>query len=191
MRVLIACEFSGVVREAFAAKGHTAFSCDLEPTEIPGWHFMQDVRDVIYDGWDLMVAHPPCTHLCVSGARWWPGNEEFQTDALNFVMELMHAPIPRIAIENPIGKISTTIRKPDQIVHPYWFGHDERKSTCLWLKNLPLLEPTNLIPDGKACSASSIHRERPGKFRSKDRSITYQGLANAMADQWSFQVADK
>lgn len=185
MRILVACEFSGIVREAFLGHNHTVFSCDLEPTEIPGWHYQQDVRDILHDGWDLLIAHPPCTYLSVSGARWWNGKEHLQQEALEFVCELMNAPIPHIAIENPIGIISTRIRKPDQIVHPYWFGHDVKKSTCMWLKNLPLLEPTFLIPNAKQDSFPETHWEAPGETRWKNRSRTYQGLAIAMASQWS------
>lgn len=137
MRVLVACEFSGVVRDAFIAAGHDAMSCDLLPTDSPGPHYEGDVRDVIDDDWDLMVAHPPCTHLAVSGARWFKDKQQEQTEALDFVRLLMDAPIPRIAVENPVSIISSRIRKPDQIVQPWQYGHGETKATCLWLKNLP------------------------------------------------------
>jgi hypothetical protein len=180
MRVLVACEYSGTVRDAFRARGHDAMSCDLLPTERPGPHYQGDVFDIINDGWDLMIAHPPCTHLAVSGARWWKDKQAEQADALWFVRLLMAAPIPRIAIENPISKISTAIRKPDQIVQPWQFGHGETKATCLWLKGLPLLVPTNVV-DGRE---ARIHKMSPGPDRWKERSRTYQGIADAMASQW-------
>jgi len=180
MRVLIACEYSGTVRDAFRARGHDAMSCDLLPTERPGPHHQGDVFDIINDGWDLMIAHPPCTHLAVSGARWWKDKLPEQADALAFVRLLMAAPIPRIAIENPVSKISTAIRKPDQIVQPWQFGHGETKATCLWLKGLPLLVPTQVV-DGRE---ARIHMMSPGPDRWKERSRTYQGIADAMASQW-------
>lgn len=180
MRVLVACEFSGVVRDAFVAKGHDAWSCDLLPTESHGNHLQCDARDVINDGWDLMVAHPPCTHLASSGARWFKDKQKEQEDALEFIRMLLLAPIKKIALENPIGIISTRIRKPDQIVQPWMFGHGETKATCLWLKNLPPLTPTNVVSGRKA----RIHRMPPSKDRWKKRSITYSGIAKAMASQW-------
>ena len=180
MRVLIACEFSGVVRDAFLLRGHSAMSCDLLYSERPGPHYVGDVRDVLHDGWDLMVAHPPCTYLASSGARWWKERLELQRQALEFVQELMDAPIDRIAIENPVGKISTAIRKPDQIIQPWMFGHGETKATCLWLKELPLLQPTDIV-DGRE---ARIHHMPPSKDRWKLRSITYSGVARAMAEQW-------
>lgn len=181
MRVLIACEFSGVVRDAFAALGHEAWSCDLLPTERPGNHLQEDVRDLLADGaWDLMVCHPPCTHLAVSGARWFKEKALEQADSLEFVRTLLNAPIPRIALENPISIISSRIRKPDQIIQPWQFGHGETKATCLWLKCLPLLTPTNIV-SGRA---NRIHREPPGPDRWKNRSRTFQGIADAMANQW-------
>ena len=180
MRVLVACEFSGTVRDAFRRLGHDALSCDLLPTEAPGPHHQGDVRDVLGDGWDLMVAHPPCTHLAVSGARWFKDKRAEQAEALAFVRLLMDAPIERIAIENPISVISTRIRKPEQIVHPWQFGHGERKATCLWLKGLQLLVPTNIVEGREA----RIHRMPPGPDRWKKRSLTYQGIADAMAEQW-------
>jgi hypothetical protein len=155
-------------------------SCDLLPTERPGPHYQGDVFDIIWDGWDLMIAHPPCTHLAVSGARWWQGKLVEQAEALAFVRALMAAPIPRIAIENPVSKISTAIRKPDQIVQPWQFGHGETKATCLWLKGLPKLVPTQVVGGREA----RIHKMSPGPDRWKERSRTYQGIADALASQW-------
>jgi len=180
MRVLVACEYSGTVRDAFRARGHDAMSCDLLPTEKPGPHYQGSVFDIIDDGWDLMIAHPPCTHLAVSGARWWKDKLNEQAEALWFVAQLMGAPIPRIAIENPVSKISTAIRKPDQIVQPWQFGHGETKATCLWLKGLPPLVPTQVVEGREA----RIHKMSPGPDRWKERSRTYQGIADAMASQW-------
>lgn len=182
MKVLIACEFSGIVRECFKNKGHEVLSCDFLPTEIPGEHYIGDVRDILYDGWDLMIAFPPCTHLCSSGARWFNQKQEQQKDALAFVRLLLDAPIPKIALENPIGIISTHITKPTQIVQPWMFGHAETKGTCLWLKNLPKLEPTNII--AKEERKPRIHMMGETKRRSKERSLTYMGIAEAMANQW-------
>jgi len=180
VRVLVACEFSGVVRDAFIHIGHDAVSCDLLPTESDGPHYRGDVMDILGDGWDLMVAHPPCTHLASSGARWFKGKGAEQAAALDFVRALMAAPIPRIAIENPIGVISTRVRKPDQIIQPWQFGHGETKATCLWLKNLPLLVPTQVV-SGRD---DRIHRLPQTKDRWKLRSLTYSGIAAAMAGQW-------
>jgi hypothetical protein len=180
MRVLVACEYSGTVRDAFIARGHDAMSCDLLPTERPGPHYQGRVQDVINIGWDLMIAHPPCTHLAVSGARWWSDKQDEQRAALDFVRLLMDAPVPRIAIENPVSKISTAIRKPDQIVQPWQFGHGETKATCLWLKGLPKLVPTQVV-DGRE---ARIHNMSPSPDRWKERSRTYQGIADAMAAQW-------
>jgi len=184
-RILVACEFSGRVRDAFAAFGHNAWSCDLLPTESPGNHYQGDVRDVLGNGWDLMVAHPPCTHLSASGARWWKNKSEEQKEALEFVRLLLGAPIPRVALENPIGAISTAIRKPDQIIQPWQFGHGETKATCLWLKGVPPLMPTNVVLGRMPV----VHRMSPSKDRWKDRSRTYQGVADAMARQWG-PIAD-
>jgi len=181
MRVLIACEYSGIVRDAFAALGHDAWSCDLLPTERLGNHINGDVLQHMHRGWDLMIAHPPCTHLAVSGARWFKDKQREQALSLDFVRRLMDAPIPRIAIENPISIISSHIRKPDQIIQPWQFGHGETKATCLWLKNLPKLVPTNIVEGREA----RIHKMPPGPDRWKDRSRTYQGIATAMATQWS------
>lgn len=181
MKVLVACEYSGKVRDAFLALGHDAMSCDLLPTDVPGPHYQGDVRDVLGDGWDLMIAHPPCTHLAVSGSRWFKDKQQEQAEALNFVRLLMDAPINKIAIENPISVISSKIRKPDQIVQPWMFGHGETKATCFWLKNLPCLVPTNIVPGREA----RVHKMAPGPDRWKKRSETYTGIANAMARQWS------
>jgi site-specific DNA-cytosine methylase len=182
MRVLVACEFSGVVRRAFRDRGHQAYSCDLEPAEdADKHHYQNDVLDVLAEtAWDLMIAHPPCTYLAVSGARWFEYRKEETAEALEFVDLLLKAPVDRIALENPVGLISTYIRKPDQYIQPWQFGHGETKKTGLWLKNLPLLKPTNIV-EGRA---ARVHREPPGPDRWKNRSRTYQGIADAMADQW-------
>ena len=180
MNVLVACEFSGTVRDAFTARGHYALSCDLLPSETPGEHYQGNVRDILGDNWDLMIAHPPCTHLAVSGARWFKDKQKEQKEALEFVIELMEAPIPKICIENPISIISTRIRKPDQVIQPWQFGHGEVKATCLWLKNLPKLTPTHIVEGREA----RVHKMPPGPDRWKERSRTYQGIGNAMAAQW-------
>jgi hypothetical protein len=233
MRVLVACEFSGIVREAFRKKGHDAWSCDFLPTDQPGNHLQCDVRDVLGDGWDLMIAHPPCTYLCVSGLHWnkrRPGREKKTEEALEFVRSLLDAPIDMIAVENPVGCISTRIRKPDQTIQPWWFGEDASKATCLWLKNLPPLRPTNVIskPAWVRCDCCedflcTIHgghvydckckpiewwvkkdidpytsggryanqtpggqnKLGPSPDRWKLRSLTYPGIAEAMAEQWT------
>ena len=192
MRVLIVCEYSGTVRDAFIARGHDAMSCDLLPTDAPGPHYQGDVRDVLGDGWDLMIAHPPCTYLSVSGMHWTTRglrDPKLTEDALEFVQLLMDAPIPRIALENPVSIISSRIRKPDQIVHAWQFGHHASKRTCLWLKNLPPLVPTDVLPGGAKArranqTASGQNRLGPSPDRWKIRSATYQGIADAMADQW-------
>ena len=189
MKVLIACEYSGVVRDAFLRLGHDALSCDLLETESPGPHYRGDVRDLLDQGWDLMIAHPPCTHLAVSGARWFKDKQVEQAEALEFVWTLMEAPIPRIALENPVGIISSVIRKPDQIIQPWQFGHPEAKKTCLWLKDLPLLRPTNIL-DLPSCghwnnqTPSGQNKLGPSPDRAKIRSRTYEGIAEAMAHQW-------
>lgn len=182
MRVLVACEFSGIVREAFKAKGHDAWSCDLLQTEIPGNHIQDDVLEHILDGWDLMIAHPPCTHLAVSGARWWKEKQKEQEEALRFVQILFQAPIRMKAIENPISLISSKIRKPDQIIQPWMFGHGETKATCLWLTNLPKLKPENIV-EGRE---NRIHKMPPSNDRWKNRSRTFKGIAEAMANQWNY-----
>ena len=181
MKVLVACEYSGTVRDAFIAAGHEALSCDLLPTDNPGPHYQGDVRDVLSDGWDLMIAHPPCTHLAVSGARWFKDKQAEQAEALDFVRLLLGAPIDRIALENPVSVISSRIRKPDQIIQPWQFGHGETKATCLWLKGLPKLTPTDIV-DGRE---ARVHKLPPSADRWKIRSTTYPGIAAAMAQQWS------
>lgn len=209
MKVLVACEFSGTVREAFRAKGHDAWSCDILPAEDRSrFHFQDDVLALLpdkvneaarpignkswldwpdgqcgalYGGWDLMIAFPPCTHLCVSGARWFKDKKNEQRIALAFVRSLMAAPIKRIALENPIGIISSRVRKPDQIIQPWQFGHGETKATCLWLKGLPKLAPTNIV-EGRT---ARVHKMPPGPNRWRERSRTFQGIADAMAAQWT------
>lgn len=181
MRVLVACEFSGIVRDAFSARGHIAHSVDLLPSErIFGCHHVCDARKLFSWGWDLLIAHPPCTHLAVSGARWFPKKRKEQEESLQFVRDLMNAPIDRICIENPISIISSRIRKPDQIIQPWMFGHGETKATCLWLKGLPLLTPTNVV-EGRE---QRVFKEPPSPNRWKNRSRTLQGIADAMAEQW-------
>lgn len=183
MRVLIACEYSGVVRSAFAARGHTAVSCDLLPTDDRrGWHVQGDVLALLGQEWDLMIAHPPCTHLAVSGARHFEAKRAsgVQQEALEFVRALLAAPIPRIALENPVSIISSKIRKPDQVIQPWQFGHGETKATCLWLKGLPKLTPTDVV-DGRE---ARVHKLPPSPDRWKLRSTTYAGIAAAMAAQW-------
>lgn len=183
MRVLVACEFSGIVRDAFLALGHDAMSCDLLQSERPGPHYQGDVRDVLHGCWDLMIAHPECTHLAVSGARHFEAKRQDgrQAAGVSFFMELMRAPIERICIENPVCIMSRLYRKPDQIIQPWQFGHGETKSTCLWLKNLPKLKPTQIV-DGRE---PRVHFASPSPDRWKQRSRTYEGLAAAMAQQWS------
>ena len=182
MNVLVACEYSGSVRNAFTTAGHYAMSCDLLPTESTGDHYQGDVRDVLDFPWDLMVAFPPCTDITVSGARW---HEEKRRDgrqqaSVSFVMSLAKADVPRIAIENPVGILSTLWRKPDQVIQPWQFGHGETKATCLWLKGLPLLTATDVV----AGREQRVHRMPPGPDRWRERSRTFAGIANAMADQW-------
>ena len=215
MRVLVACEYSGIVRDEFLKRGHDAVSCDLLPTEskimIEDAHYIGDVRDILYDGWDLMIAHPPCTYLSVSGARWFyhpedkhldykdrrphpmhPNRRQLQDEAIEFVKLLLNAPIKKIALENPISVISTKIRKPDQIIQPYQFGHETAKTTCLWLKNLPLLKPTNIVEPiwvttKKGNRFNKLHYDTyllSQKERGKVRSATFLGIAEAMAEQW-------
>lgn len=180
MRVLVACEFSGIVREAFRRKGHDAWSCDLLPTETEGNHIQGDVAEIMDSGWDLMIAHPPCTHLCSSGARWWANKKQEQLQAIEFVLLFDNPKIPKIAIENPVGKLSVAYRRPDQIIQPWQFGHGETKATCLWLKGLPLLKPSNVV-EGREVR---IFRMPQSANRWRERSRTYQGIADAMADQW-------
>ena len=182
MRVLVACEFSGTVRDAFRERGHSAVSCDLLPTDVDGPHYQGDVRDIIGEGWDLMIAHPPCTDLAVSGARHFAAKiaDGRQAKALAFVQALLDAPIARIALENPISIISSKIRKPDQIIQPWQFGHGETKATCLWLKNLPKLTPTDVVSGRE----QRVWRLPPTADRWKIRSKTFEGIAKAMAAQW-------
>jgi hypothetical protein len=183
MRILVACEYSGTVRDAFARHGHDVWSCDILPTESPGQHYQGDVRDILGQHWDLMIAHPPCTYLSVSGMHWTTRglrDPKLTEDALEFVQLLFNADIPKIALENPISVISTRIRKPDQIVQPWMFGHGETKATCLWLKNLPKLEPTTVV-EGRE---QKMWKMAPSKDRWKLRSKTYTGIAEAMANQW-------
>jgi len=189
VRVLVACEFSGVVRDAFSCRGHDAWSCDLLDTEKPGNHYLGDVRDIILNGWDLMIAHPPCTHLAVSGARWFKNKIKEQNEALEFVRFLMNAPIQKICVENPVSIISTRIRKPDQIIQPWMFGHKETKTTCLWLKNLPKLQPTKIMQiRNRNLTPSGQNKIAPSPDRWKIRSRTYLGVAEAMAIQWGYTV---
>jgi len=184
MRVLVACEYSGVVREAFRSRGHDAWSCDLLPTDSPGLHIHGDVRQALQDDWDLLIAHPPCTYLSVSGMHWTTRglrDPALTDEALQFVQALMDARIPRICIENPVSIISARIRKPDQIIQPWQFGHGETKATCLWLKGLPPLEPTDIVAGREA----RVHKMPPGPDRWKERSRTFAGIAAAMAEQWT------
>jgi site-specific DNA-cytosine methylase len=179
-KVIIACEFSGVVRDAFLRAGHDAISCDLLPTESSGPHILGDIRDVDLSSYDILIAHPPCTHLAVSGARWFKDKQVEQAEALDFVQYLLDAQVDKIALENPVSIISSRIRKPDQIIQPWMFGHPEQKTTCFWLKNLPKLEPTNIV-EGRE---QRIWKLPPSPDRWKLRSITYTGIAEAMATQW-------
>ena len=198
VRVLVACEFSGRVRDAFIVKGHDAMSCDLLPSETPGPHYQGDVLDILDDGWDLMIAHPPCTHLAVSGAAWFAEKraDGRQQEGIDFFMKLANADIPRVAIENPIGIMSTIWRKPDQIIQPYEYGEPFSKKTCLWLKNLPNLQPTNLVDKGEMIVYESGRKmpkwyadawRLPKNERAKLRNRTFQGIADAMAEQWGQQ----
>lgn len=182
LRVLVACEYSGRVRNAFRALGHDAWSCDLlESEDGSTYHIVGDCLDVIGQGWDMMIAHPPCTHLAVSGSRWFKEKGNLQEEAIEFVEKLALAPIKYIAIENPISVLSSRWRKPDQIIQPWQFGHGETKATCLWLKNLPPLFWTE-VSDGRE---ARVHKMPPGPDRWKERSRTFEGIALAMADQWS------
>lgn len=196
MKILIACEYSGKVRDSFRQRGHEAVSCDLLPTDVPGPHYQGDVFDIINDGWDMMIGFPPCTYVCVSGLHWnkkVPGRQQKTDEAIEFFKKLLSVDIPHIALENPVGCLSTYVRKPDQIIQPYQFGDDASKKTCLWLKNLPLLRPTKYIEprivDGKPRwsnqTDSGQNNLTPTEDRWKIRSETYTGIANAMADQWS------
>jgi len=192
MRVLVACEYSGAVRDAFRRRGHDAVSCDLLPTDAPGPHHVGPVQDILGDGWDLLVAFPPCTDLAASGARWFPAKraDGRQDRALDFVRLLLDCPIPRVAVENPVGVISSAIRKPDQIIQPYEHGHEATKTTCLWLRGLPLLVPTQVVGKGSrhvtksGRSLPSWYNLPPSADRWKVRSQTFPGIAEAMAAQW-------
>ncbi len=197
MKVLIACEFSGIVREAFIKRGHDAWSCDLLPTEIPGNHIQGDVLEILNNGWELMIAHPPCTYLANSGLHYLSGNPVRQTkmqEAFNFVLKLWNSPINRVCIENPTGRLNTDWFTPSQTIQPYYFGDNERKTTCLWLKNLPILMYTHVLPNPKPRATyirktgkkkGQIYREyHHGVGSSHERSRTFQGIADAMADQW-------
>ena len=208
MKVLIACEFSGIVRDAFARRGHDAWSCDLLPTESPGNHIQGDVLRHLDEGWDLMVAHPPCTHLSVSGARWFTEGRKplsLRDEACEFVKALWESAVPHICIENPVGLLSTMWRKPNQVIEPYMFGHPETKRTCLWLKNLPLLRygeavqmafrdtkpPTTKYVKAEMESLPPKERHRiwwMGSGHGKERSVTYGGIAEAMAEQWGQDI---
>jgi len=183
MKVLVGCEYSGVVRDAFIKAGHDAISCDLLPTEVPGPHYQGDLRDLLNKrggAYDLAIFHPPCTHLAVSGARWFKDKKQEQAEALDFVQMLLDCDIPKIALENPISIISSRIRKPTQIIQPWQFGHGETKATCLWLKGLPKLIPTDIVEGREA----RVHMMPPGPDRWKERSRTFTGIAQAMAEQW-------
>jgi hypothetical protein len=203
MRVLIACEFSGAVRDAFIGGGHDAMSCDLLANETPGPHYQGSVMDILNDGWDLMIAHPPCTYLTLTGNKWFrpeyaerfPTRHKDREDAVEFFMALANAPIPKIAIENPIGIMSSRYRKPNQIIQPWEYGHETTKATCLWLKGLPNLTPTNIVSKGEVVISKSGNRMSrwyyetskitlKGGLRAKARSVTFQGIADAMASQW-------
>lgn len=190
MKVLIACEYSGRVREAFRKKGHDAWSCDLLPAEDSSdYHYQGDVLKILdSQQWELLIAHPPCTHLAVSGARWFKDKKEEQKQSVDFFMRLVGAPVDKIAIENPVCIMSTKYRKPDQIIHPWMFGEEYSKATCLWLKNLPKLEPTDIVGKGDFVTFKS--GKRMSKWMADSfgnghlRSKTFQGIANAMAEQW-------
>jgi|TARA_R100000030_G_scaffold15092_3_gene9958 site-specific DNA-cytosine methylase len=192
MRVLVACEYSGAVRDALINLGHDAVSCDLLPTDVPGPHHQGSVLDILDDGWDMMIAFPPCTHLAVSGARWFAAKraDGRQQQGIDFFMALANANIPKIAIENPVGIMSTEWRKPDQIIQPWQYGHEATKTTCLWLKGLPNLTPTNVVGKGarhvtkSGRSLPEWYNLPPSEDRWKIRSKTFQGIADAMADQW-------
>jgi hypothetical protein len=195
MKILVACEFSGTVRDAFAKLGHDAWSCDLEPTETIGNHYQGNMFDIVNDGWDLIIAHPPCTHLAVSGARHFAKKraDGRQQQGIDFFMQVTNINVPMLAVENPIGIMSTIYRKPDQIIQPFEYGHKTTKATCLWLKGLPLLKPTNIVDKGGVVTFKSGKRmsewfyessHLKPKEREKMRNKTFQGIADAMASQW-------
>lgn len=196
MKILVACEFSGTVREELIKRGHDVMSCDLEPSETPGPHYQGDVFDIINDGWDMMIAHPPCTYLAVSGNRWMKDNpvrQKQRDEAIKFFIAIANANIPKICIENPVGVMSTHYRKPDQYIQPFEYGHPETKKTGLWLKGLPKLEPTKIVvpewiigKDGKRYSRIHYMSQWSNPTdRAKERSRTYSGIAQAMAEQWA------
>ena len=196
MKILVACEFSGTVRDAFIKNGHDAMSCDLEPTEVPGPHYQGNVMDVINQDWDLMIAFPPCTHLAVSGARHFVTKQSDgrQKQGIQFFLQMATAKIPRIAIENPIGIMSNLYKQPTQIIQPWEYGHNTTKATCLWLKGLPMLKPTNIVDKGEVVTFKSGKRmskwyadsgKNSPKEREKMRNKTFQGIADAMANQWN------
>jgi hypothetical protein len=204
MKILIACEFSGTVREAFTKLGHHVTSCDIKPTDIPGKHYQGDIADIINDGWDMMIAFPPCTYLTLTGNKWFkpefsnrfPTRNQDRKNAIKFFMDLVNLPIPKIAIENPIGVMSSFYRTPDQIIQPWEYGHKTTKATCLWLKGLPMLRPTNIVDKGEVVISKSGNRMSrwyyetsklpiKGGIRAKARSVTFQGIADAMANQWN------
>ena len=196
MRVLVACEFSGIVRDAFDAKGHDAWSCDLLPSDTWGHHFQCDVREVLDDRWDLVIAHPPCTHLSVSGARWFPEKraDGRQQAGIDFFMLFANCKAPMVAIENPVGIMSTQWRKPNQVIQPWMFGHPEFKATCFWLKGLPTLVPTEVLPRPEKGTDqwkkwNRVHKLGPSPERAKLRSWRFPKIAAAMAEQWSSHVA--
>ena len=206
MRILVACEYSGTVRDAFAAKGHDAWSCDILPTDVPGNHYQGDVKDILHEGWDMVISHPPCTYLTVSGNRWYkdqykdkfPTRQQDRENAIDFFMMFANANIEKIAIENPIGIMSSKYRKPNQVIQPWMFGHKQNKATCLWLKNLPNLVPTNIVgPMPKNATGdekkkwNAIHLLTPSPDRWKLRSKTFDGIAAAMADQWGIIYSNK
>ena len=184
MKCLVACEYSGLVRDALIRKGHDAISCDLLPSESPGPHYRGNVLEIIDQNFDLMIAFPPCTHLAVSGARWFPFKQKEQQEAIEFFLRLVNANISKIAIENPIGIMSTVYRKPDQIVQPYWFGDKFNKKTAIWLKNLPKLVPTNIVDGGEYVIHGGKRIPKWYSNRTRKRDLTFLGLASAMADQW-------
>jgi hypothetical protein len=199
MKVLIACEFSGTVRDAFTKLGHDAWSCDLEDTLTPGNHYKGDMFDIVNDGWDLIIAHPPCTHLAVSGARHFEKKraDGRQQQGIDFFMRVMNIDVPRLAVENPIGIMSTLYRKPNQIIQPWEYGHKTTKATCLWLKGLPLLKPTNIVDKGEVVTFASGKRmskwfyessQLSPKERERMRNKTFQGIADAMAEQWGGKI---
>ena len=189
MRVLIACEYSGAVRDGFIKKGHEAVSCDILPTDVPGPHYEGDIFDIINDGWDLMIAFPPCTHLAVSGAKHFAKKREDgrQQQGIDFFMKMINANIPKIAVENPVGIMSSIYRKPDQIIQPWQFGDQAQKTTCLWLKGLPLLKHTNIVDKGEfyiSPSGKKLPKWYSDNKYAKVRSKTFQGIADAMSEQW-------